>query len=194
MDVFFNIAKLNLYKPERGKVLLSEPFLEDNFFKRSVIYICSHNKDGSFGFILNNVLTVCLHELVDGIDSCDFSICFGGPVNSSNLYFIHSLGHTIPNSIEIYEGIYTGGDFEAIKEGINNGSITNQDIRFFLGYSGWAVGQLDTELKENSWIVAEMDKNDIIKTDRKSLWKEILDKMGGNYKVISNFPEDPNLN
>ncbi len=194
MDVFFNIAKLNLYKPERGRVLLSEPFLEDNFFKRSVIYICSHNKDGSFGFILNNVLTVCLHELVDGIDSCDFSICFGGPVNSSNLYFIHSLGHTIPNSIEIFEGIYTGGDFEIIKEGINNGSITNQDIRFFLGYAGWAVGQLDTELKENSWIVAEIDKTEIIKTDRKSLWKEILDKMGGKYKFISNFPEDPNLN
>lgn len=194
MEAFFNIAKLNLHQPERGKVLLSEPFLEDNFFKRSVVYICSHNKDGSFGFILNNVLTVCLHELVDGIDSCDFSICFGGPVNSSNLYFIHTLGHQIPNSIEIFEGIYTGGDFEIIKEGINNGSITNQDIRFFLGYAGWQVGQLETELKENSWIVGEIDKCDVIKTDRKSLWKEILDKMGGKYKVISNFPEDPNLN
>lgn len=194
MEEFFNIAKLNLFKPERGKVLLSEPFLEDNFFKRSVVYLCSHNKDGSFGFILNNVLTVCLHELVDGIDSCEFSICFGGPVNSSNLYFIHNLGHKIPNSFEIFDGIYTGGDFEVIKEGINNGSICNKDIRFFLGYSGWSVGQLAKELEENSWIVAEMDTKDIVCSDKKSLWKEILDKMGGKYKVISNFPEDPNLN
>jgi putative transcriptional regulator len=194
MDEFFNIAKLNLFKPEKGKVLLSEPFLEDNFFKRSVVYLCSHNKDGSFGFIINNVLTVCLHELVDGIESCDFSICFGGPVNSSNLYFIHSMGHKIPNSYEISEGIFTGGDFELIKEGINNGTITNRDIRFFLGYSGWSEGQLDEELKLNSWIVGEMNTEEVITTDRKSLWKEILDKMGGKYKVISNFPEDPNLN
>ncbi len=194
VEDLFNIKKLNRTKPEKGMFLISEPFMEDNFFKRSVVYLCEHNEDGAFGFVINNILSVSLSELLSDIENTEFSVGFGGPVNSSNLYYIHSLGDTIDGSICIHDNLFTGGDFEKLQTLINTGIVTNHDVRFFLGYSGWTPGQLEREIDENAWIVLPSDKKDIITSTDKELWKELLSEMGGKYKVISNFPEDPSLN
>jgi putative transcriptional regulator len=194
LERFFNISKLNRSEPKKGSVLISEPFLEDNFFKRSVIYLCEHNEDGSYGFVLNNLLTVHLGDVLDGLTDSDFQIAFGGPVNSSSLFFLHKLGDKIDNSQEVENGLFTGGDFESIKSLIQANVIEDSEIRFFLGYSGWTAGQLDEEIKNNAWIVCEDFAFDVLTSSDKSMWKDTLKEMGGQFKVIANFPEDPALN
>ncbi len=194
MKELYDIAKLNEVTPTKGKFLISEPFMEDNFFKRSVVFLCEHNEDGSFGFVLNNILTVGIGELIDDLQGCHFEVGFGGPVNSTNLYYLHTAGDKIENSFEVINGIYTGGSFEQIKTLINTGLLQEDEIRFFLGYSGWSNGQLLEEIKDDAWIVADFNSKEILKNVDKSLWKSLLDQMGGKFRMISNFPEDPSLN
>ena len=92
------------------------------------------------------------------------------------------------------QGLYTGGKFEDLIPLINSGVITPNEIRFFLGYSGWEAGQLNDELSLNSWIIGKTTVNRVLNAHDKDLWKKTLDEMGGEFKMISNFPEDPSLN
>lgn len=194
MDEFLNISKINKLKPQKGRVLISEPFMADPNFKRSVVYLCEHNEDGSFGFVINNSLDIALSELVEGIENSEFKVSFGGPVSADNLYYLHTLQDKIEGSYEIAPGLYTGGSFDQLKPLINTGIITTDEIRFFLGYSGWEAGQLDAELKVNSWLVGETSPKDVLNIKDKNLWKKTLESMGGKFKMLSNFPEDPSLN
>ncbi|MGY8916212.1 MAG: YqgE/AlgH family protein, partial [Flavobacteriales bacterium] len=146
------------------------------------------------GFILNKPLMYSINELVTEI-SVPFQVYNGGPVEQDNLYFIHKVPHLIAESIEISHGIYWGGNFENIVDLINKGHITEKDIRFFLGYSGWNSLQLDQELTSKSWVVVNNKyKSDIIHKSANTFWKEKMIELGGDYVLWSNFPENPNLN
>jgi putative transcriptional regulator len=101
---------------------------------------------------------------------------------------------TIDGSIEIGEGVHWGGHYEKVKSLINNFSITSSQIRFFLGYSGWAGGQLQAEIDENVWIATNVGHHLIFNTEPENLWREILRNMGGKYKEMANYPIDPRLN
>lgn len=193
-DGFLDISKINKLSPKKGRVLISEPFMADERFKRSVIYICDHNEDGSFGFVMNNFLDISLSELVEDIVNEEFKVSFGGPVSPNNLFYLHTLKDELEGSYEVIAGLYTGGKFEDLIPLINTGVIAPNQIRFFLGYSGWEAGQLDTELSSDSWIVGKTNTDRVLNATNKNLWKKILDEMGGKFKMISNFPEDPNLN
>ena len=193
-DGFLDISKINKLSPEKGSVLISEPFMADEHFKRSVVYLCEHNEDGSFGFVMNNFLDISLSELVEDIANEEFKVSFGGPVSPDNLFYVHTLKDELNGSYEVMPGLYTGGKFEDLIPLINTGVITPNEIRFFLGYSGWEAGQLDTELSVSSWIVGKTTVRRVLNTNDKHLWKKILDEMGGKFKMISNFPEDPSLN
>jgi putative transcriptional regulator len=92
------------------------------------------------------------------------------------------------------KSLYWGGDFDAVKELIMQGRISKNNIRFFLGYAGWSPKQLDNELSENAWVVAELDSGTIMKSTSMSLWQETLNKLGDKYKTWVNFPENPGLN
>ena len=190
---FVDISKLNKLKPASGRVLISEPFMDDENFSRSVIYLCEYNEDESYGFILNHILNPSLSELINEIDNKDFSISYGGPVSSDNLFYFHNLGDRINGSKQLSKNLWTGGDFNEIISLINNREISEQNIRFFLGYSGWSKSQLSNEMKSNSWIVSEIEQSSIISIDQ-NLWQSILSKKGGKYKIVSNFPIDPKSN
>ena len=190
---FVDISKLNKLKPASGRVLISEPFMDDENFSRSVIYLCEYNEDESYGFILNHILNPSLSELINEIDNKDFSISYGGPVSSDNLFYFHNLGNRIKDSKQLSENLWTGGDFNEITSLINSREISVDNIRFFLGYSGWSKSQLTNEMKSNSWIVSEIDLSSIISIDQ-NLWQSILSEKGGKYKIVSNFPIDPTSN
>lgn len=168
--------------------------MEDEYFRRSVVYLCEHNEEGSFGFVLNNDLELDLSEVVEDINIEGFKLGFGGPVNSNNLYYLHTLGKEIEESYEVVPGLYSGGKFDQITALINENTVRQSDIRFFLGYSGWDAGQLKGEMEKNAWIVANAEISEVMSTSDKSLWKKLLKRMGGKFKMISNFPEDPTLN
>jgi len=182
-------------KPKRGNSLIAEPtILGDISFNRSIILLADHNEDGSIGFILNKPLEYTINDLVPEIEA-PFKVYNGGPVEQDNLYFIHRVPELIPNSLEISLGVYWGGDFNNVAELIANNKIKETDIRFFLGYSGWDVNQLENELKNNSWLVTEnIYKKDIIAKDYESFWKEKMLEFGEEYSIWSNAPENPNYN
>lgn len=186
--------KLNKIKPSKGTVLISEPFLADDYFKRSVVLLCEHNEEGSFGFVLNNYLDIQLSDLLEDLPLIETRVSVGGPVNSDNLYYIHTLGDKIPGSIEIVDGVYMGGSFDVLRIALESGTLERHQIRFFVGYSGWSPGQLDDELQRSSWIVGKLSGEDLMDFDIDDLWKKVLNGMGSNYSLIAKYPEDPTLN
>nr|WP_298791617.1 YqgE/AlgH family protein [uncultured Allomuricauda sp.] len=182
-------------KPTKGKLLVAEPTLSgDVSFSRSVVLIAEHNNEGSVGFILNKPLEYTIDDLISEI-TVPFKVFNGGPVEQDNLYFIHKVPHLIHDSIEISDGIFWGGNFEKTIELINNKTISEQDIRFFLGYSGWDSSQLDQELSSKSWIVVQNEyESSILEKSSNAFWKEKMLELGGDYLLWSNAPENPSLN
>jgi putative transcriptional regulator len=182
-------------KLKKGHLLIAEPsIIGDLSFNRSVILLADHSHNGSIGFILNKPLKYSINDLVPDVES-DFKIYNGGPVEQDNLYFIHNTPELIPNSIEISHGIYWGGDFETTKALINDGKINEQNIRFFLGYTGWDANQLTKEMGTNSWILTPNTyENKIIGKSTDDFWKEKIKELGGNYLIWSNAPENPSFN
>jgi putative transcriptional regulator len=182
----------------KGQLLVSEPFLGDPNFERTVVLVCEHGDDGSFGFVLNKFTEVNLKDALEEINdlnaSEDIKLYIGGPVEQNTLHFIHRLGDHIEGSILIAEGVWWGGNYEQIKTMLELNAISSQDIRFFIGYSGWGAGQLDSEVTEKAWIVADTVAEFIFLTPPDKLWREVLKNMGGKYKEISNYPIDPRLN
>lgn len=182
-------------KPKKGILLIAEPALTgDISFNRSIVLLAEHNEEGSVGFILNKPLEYNISDLVTEIN-IPFQVYNGGPVEQDNLYFIHKVPHLIDNSIEISNGIYWGGDFSKTTTLINQELISEDDIRFFLGYSGWSSLQLSQELSSKSWIVIKNEyKSAIIQKSSLAFWKEKMLELGGDYLIWSNSPENPSLN
>ena len=177
-----------------GKLLIAEPsILNDDSFNRAIILITEHTSSNSVGFILNRQLNYTIKDLLPDIN-CNFNIYQGGPVEQDNLYFVHRVPSLIPESIEVSNGIYWGGNFESLKYLLNNRLLEENEIRFFLGYSGWGKNQLSKELNSNSWFVSENDSENIFSLENESLWKNKLLQKGGKYKLWANAPSDINLN
>lgn len=189
-----DFKKLNKLKPKKGRVLISEPFLDDDFFKRSVVLLCEHNEEGTFGFVLNNYMDIPLTEIMDNFPAFKTKISVGGPVNNDNLYYLHTLGDKIPGSLEVMDGIFMGGNFDSMKTCLELNQIKENEIRFFIGYSGWGFGQLEQELKDSAWIVSIAEPSVIMDTHINNLWKKILGEMGENHQLFSQYPEDPGMN
>jgi putative transcriptional regulator len=189
-----DFKKLNKLKPKKGRVLISEPFLDDDFFKRSVVLLCEHNEEGTFGFVLTNYAETKLSDLMNDFPDFESKISVGGPVKNDNLYYVHTVGDKIEGSIQIGDGIYMGGSFQSMQNLIEAGELKENEIRFFVGYSGWGLGQLEIELKDSAWIVAEAATADLMDTHIENLWKKLLGDMGENQKLFSTYPEDPSLN
>ena len=142
--------------PGKGKILISEPFLPDTFFNRTIVYLTDHNTEGSVGFILNRKLEIKVCDAISGFDRWKEYLGMGGPVAPDTLHYLHTLGEKIPKSVRVSENIYWGGDIDFIRDLISKRKILKSQIRFFLGYSGWSAGQLERELKENSWVIAKI--------------------------------------
>jgi len=184
-----------LTKPTKGDLLVAEPsIIGDLSFNRSIVLLTDHTKEGSIGFILNKPLDFTISDLIPEIEA-PFKVYNGGPVEQDNLYFIHKVPELIPNSIEISLGIFWGGDFSEVSKLIVDNKINEKDIKFFLGYSGWELNQLEEELKSNSWVVTKNSyKKSIIEKDYEFFWKEKMVELGGNYSIWSNAPENPSYN
>jgi putative transcriptional regulator len=184
----------NVLKPERGRLLVSEPFLSDPYFRRAVVLLCEHNAEGSFGFVLNRHMDIAVHDLVENMPRIGSKVGIGGPVQSSNLYYLHTLGPHLEGSQEVVDGVHMGGDYEQLRSILSTDPRLARHIRFFVGYSGWSDGQLDKELEQRSWLIAHADRKRIMNIRSKDLWGDTLRAMGRHFAPLANFPEDPTLN
>ncbi len=190
----FNLHPDNKLSPSKGALLIAEPFMADPYFQRTVVLMCEHDTTGSFGFILNKFVDVPLRELIEDWENNDYRVGLGGPVQASSLYFIHTLGDRIAGSQQVAKGLYMGGDFDAIKDGIENGIFSKDSVRFFVGYSGWSESQLEEELAQKSWYVCPIKDLDLMNTADDQLWKMALQSMGSAFAPLSHFPTDPKWN
>ena len=191
MDYFNYDSKL---KPEKGRLLISQPFLPDPNFERTVILLCEHNEDGSFGFVLNKLTQLKVDEIFEGINGFNAKVYLGGPVQHNTFHFIHC-DPDMEDSNEIKDGLFWGGNFDQFKLWAESGSISENSYRFFIGYSGWGSGQLEEELETGSWIIAENENPlSIFATGPEELWKATLNGLGGRFQIYSGYPTDPRLN
>lgn len=177
---------------QKGKLLVSEiSLLQDPSFARSVILITEHTPLGSTGFVLNKPIEAPISELVNEL-VLDFPIHIGGPVAEENLFYLHTLPELIPDSDEVSDGIYFGGDFDEVIRLAREGELTEKNIRFFLGQAGWTANQLEVEVEEKSWVVIDNTyKSDLLSQSASGLWKKQIESFGDKYIIWSNAPEDP---
>lgn len=179
----------------KGAILISEPFLKDPNFNRSVVLICEHETNqGSFGLILNQTSNLNLDDVLEENIYPDIPLYVGGPVQHNTLHYVHRRPDIIDGGITLMEGVTWGGNFQQVKSLLNNGVLSPKDIRCFIGYSGWEEDQLDNELKKDSWIVSSTTSEVIFDTPPENFWRTILKEMGGSFKVLANYPSDPSLN
>lgn len=196
MSDIHDILKIrtNNLKPSKGKILISEPFLVDYYFKRSVVLLAEHNDEGTFGLIINKPVDMQLGDVIQDFPEFNAPIYLGGPVKTENLYFIHTKGEIVEESMEILDGLYWGGDIDHVKELITIGKLTTDDIKFFVGYSGWVSKQLEGELEKNSWLVSNIKAKQVMSLNSEDMWDEVIRNMGRDYAYWTNFPSDPAMN
>lgn len=197
MAFYKNIFKIrhNHVLPNQGSILISEPFLQDAYFQRSIVLLIEHTKKESMGFVLNKKTNLFVNTFFRELsDSPEIPIYLGGPMDPDHLFFIHSLGDIIvPDTLQIEEQLYFGGDFDAIKQYIANGHSIEGKAKFFLGYSGWNEGQLIQEIRQNSWVVSH-NTHDLFSADGEKYWKASVELLGNDYKNWTKYPKDPLMN
>ena len=192
MDYFH--AKQNI-QPTKGDLLISEPYLPDPNFDRTVVLICEHDKNGTFGYILNQLSETSIGELIIDLEGNMHPVYVGGPVQQDTLHFIHKSRDNSIGGQEIGPGLFWGGDYERVIELIKLGLISDSEFRFFMGYSGWGMHQLQNEIDTKSWFIYKNPSTDMLfETPAGELWQTILNNLGGKFRMISKYPTDPRMN
>ncbi|MCY7409158.1 MAG: YqgE/AlgH family protein [Chitinophagales bacterium] len=181
-------------KPASGRLLIAEPFMGDPYFKGAVVMLCEHKPEGTFGLILNKPSEMKVNDVVENFPSVDNFIYYGGPVQPNTLHYLHRRSDLIPESSDLGNGIFWGGDFEKLIFMLDTKQISEDEIKFFYGYSGWEEGQLENEISTTSWFIGNSSQQYLFQEDPKTLWRTVLKDMGDRFRVIANFPENPNLN
>ena len=188
-----NIMENSIVKPHQGIILISEPSLRDFYFRQSVVLLAEHNEEGSFGIIINKPIETRLNEVLKEFTNLDIPIYLGGPVKTDSIFFIHTK-ENVEKSLKIIDGLYWGGDIDTIREMMTMGMITENEIRFFIGYAGWNPNQLDREISEKSWVLSHTTVEEVINQHPEQLWPDYLRSMGSDYAIWANFPADPSFN
>ena len=177
-----------------GILLIADPFLKDPNFLRTVVFLCEHKEEGSFGFVLNRQYENTLDELIPELEGNKVPVYYGGPVQQDTIHFLHQYPDDIPGGIEVLKGVWWGGSFEKLVDLIHKGEIDFNRIRFFIGYSGWGDGQLKGEMEEKTWLTVKATRKLIFHRIADDIWKDALKQLGGDYEMMINFPIDPQLN
>lgn len=182
----------NNEKPGIGKLLIAEPLLADNIFSRAVVYIADEVKNTHMGFILNQKSGMKLNEALEGFENADLDLYLGGPVEPDVVHFIHTF-RSVKNSCKIADNLYLDGDLDQIRKYIQKGIANSNNIKFFLGHSGWSQGQLTEEINNNSWLVANSNPKMVFNKSKK-LWDKALNLVDKRYQIWKNFPVNPEFN
>ncbi len=180
--------------PSKGRILISEPFLSDPEFNRTVVLLGQYSDQGAVGFVLNRLLNSYTDELVPDLLDYNFPLYYGGPVEQNTLHFIHTCGDIIEGCEEICKGVYWGGNINSVNEAIKNDLAKPEDFKFFVGYSGWTDGQLDDEIEQKAWWVSECDRDTLFTDDLEDMWGVLVKHLGKNFEHLANAPLDPRWN
>ena len=182
--------KIPFISPQKGCLLISEPFLPDPNFYRTVVLITEHNEEGSVGLVLNQPGDLNIQDLFEDL-SVEAPVFVGGPVSRNSMLFLHE-HEGLEGAEPVLPGLFWGGDFEMLKFLINE-NLLHGRVKYFVGYSGWGPGQLQSELEQKSWIVAPARLEDVF-AESNELWKSVLTRLGPAFRHLGNAPEDVQMN
>ena len=157
--------------------------------------LTDHNEEGSTGLILNKPLDTPIQEAIPDFPEFDGPLYLGGPVDNHSLFYIHTVGDLIQDSIEITDGLFWGGNYDTVKLLIEGRQLGPDEIKFFVGYSGWSPNQLEDELNRKSWVVSQGVIRQIMAKELfEDYWKFNIQKSKKEYAVWANYPVNPSLN
>ena len=182
-----------------GTLLISQPFLGDPNFNRSVVLLCRDEPEhGTFGLVLNRLTPLTLGDVLDlpseaGPVAATLPLYVGGPVEPNTLHYLHRRAD-LPGATDLGQEVYWGGDFQLLLKFIGSGAVEADQVRLFAGYSGWSAGQLAGEMQGQSWIRHPASAGKVFTLASDAFWREILREKGGRFKVLANYPVDPRLN
>jgi putative transcriptional regulator len=178
----------------QGQILVARPLLNDGDFKRTVVLLAEHTEQGSLGFVLNKPMHLNLKDVLPGMDNLKIPVYYGGPIAQNQLFYVHTAGKEISNSIHIQNNYYWSGSFLEITDKLKSGELSPGQIRFFIGYSGWGAGQLAEELEEKVWGLLDSHTTEFLNKHPDDIWPEQVARLGKNYKVFADIAQDPSLN
>jgi len=177
---------------EIGTILISKPFMEDKRFEKTIILIVENNSDGVVGFIMNKTISNTIKVILELFPESNFNTKYGGPIDDKNrLFFIHKYPDLIKGSKEIKDGVFWGGELTDLENGLKSGEIDENEIIFFMGYTGWEQDQLRDEIEDGSWILHHMELN---KLNKNIDWSSLLITINKEYEVWATAPSDFHLN
>lgn len=178
----------------KGDLLISYPYLEDSYFFRSVICLMDHSEEGSFGLILNKRMHHIVGDVLPQFANIRNSLYVGGPVETENLFFLHPY-KDLKNTIQVTDHLYWNGDMNELKDMFELEFAKAEEVRFFLGYSGWGAGQLQEEIQEKSWLIGERNIDIVFdQSDDDLIWRKSIEKLGDEFADIAHYPIDPQMN
>jgi len=181
--------------PVRGSLLVAKPTVGDFFFKRSVIAVVDPDGEGgAMGVVVNHYTGYNLRDIMPDIDTVDeIPLFLGGPVGTQMLFYMHTLGpDVVPDCLPLADGVYFGGDFEALRGYLELGRSVAGTVKLIVGYSGWAQGQLADELERHDWAVMDRGTRDLLLADGDDVtWRRAVAQFGDRYRLWLNMPSDP---
>lgn len=200
-DITTNLfrVKSQIQLPAVGGLLVAEPFLRESYFNHGVVSLIDYQPgEGATGVVMNNRTEYHLSELLDGVEHRqDIPVFCGGPLGQDRLYFLHTLGsEIIPEAREYTSGIYVGGDFDAVISYINAGYPIDGCVRFFIGYSNWAEGQLEREIRQENWALAPLPESstELLQSAGDRYWHRVVRSLGPAYRSWTLMPRNVSAN
>lgn len=178
-----------------GKVLISEPFLNDPNFARSVVLLTHYKPDeGAVGFIINKPTDLKVSDVLDSFMDDQFLFHIGGPVEPETLFFLHTLAAKLDDSHEVFDHLHWSANYEGIQTLISIDQADHTQVKFLGGYSGWSPGQLEEEMKEKAWLISALSAAQIMNGNPHELWRIAMENLGPKFSIMANFPENPSMN
>jgi len=177
----------------KGKILISTPDISGDIFSRSVVLIIEHNEAGAFGLILNKKNSQMSGKFRDFFDF-KIEVYDGGPVENEKVFFIVKGKKVTELYIDISNDFYVTEDVENIISAVLSGELDIQNVKIFSGYSGWSSLQLENEVQRKMWTVVDIYNLDYTLPNDQTLWKSIMQNLGGEYLLWANSPEDTSMN
>ena len=181
----------------KGSLLIANPVLPDPNFSRTVILLCNHDEQGSFGLVINRSAQLKAPDLFSSIDilkSYNEKIYIGGPVSQAMVFYLYRSTKGIDGLDEVCPGVYFGSCLETLESFYLDIANPKESIRFYLGYSGWSSSQLDGEMEQNSWLIQSADERFIFLESEDLIWPQAVNSLGEKYQYLTKAPVNPQWN
>lgn len=180
---------------QKGTFLISSPEIDMGIFFRSVVLICEHNPNGSFGLVVNKSLDLELPEEIMSIHNLanpHVGIRAGGPVQTNQMMLLHTSDQIPHQTLQLCDGVYLGGDLQFLQESISDEH--GPYINLCFGYAGWGSGQLEREFLDGNWFLYPASPRHLFEVPADQIWSTLLREMGGKFASLSMIPEDLTVN